>query len=128
MSDGLAWHARYELKWGHKVNSPHGRAHGLVEVTRQEYNQQAGVESPEEPEIPFCAEHVWKWWWELNARRPPGLDNLAPISYGEIESWISLTGKMVTHEEIRWLMQMDDAWLSAIAEERKARQERDKEK
>ena len=75
----------------------------------------------------MCGEHVWKWWWELNARRPPGFDNLAPISYSELRSWILLTGKYVAPEEIRWLIQMDNAWLSAIAEERNARREREKE-
>lgn len=86
-----------------------------------------GVEVPPQPEIPVCADHVWHWWWELNARRAPGFDNLAPISYAEIHSWILLTGRYVRPEEITWLVQMDNAWLGAIADERKARQERDKE-
>ncbi len=37
-------------------------------------------------------------------------------------------GKLVSPEEIGWLIQMDNAWLTTIAEERKARQARDKEK
>jgi len=74
----------------------------------------------------MCAEHVWKWWWELNSRRPPGFDNLAPISYSELRAWILLTGKYVAPEEIRWLIDMDNAWMTAIAEERKARREREK--
>jgi hypothetical protein len=75
----------------------------------------------------MCGEHVWAWWWELNARRPPGFESLAPLSYGEIHSWILLLGKRVATEEIRWLIQMDNAWMHSIAEERKARRERDKE-
>jgi hypothetical protein len=119
----LAWHARYELEWGHKVAS----REGPVEVTRKVYNEQAGVETPRQPSIPECAAHVWGWWFELNARRGPGFDSLAPISYSEIKNWILLTGKLVTYEEIAWLVAMDNAWLLAIAEERRARSEREKE-
>ncbi|MGH8033828.1 MAG: phage tail assembly chaperone [Lysobacterales bacterium] len=100
---------------------------GPVEVTRLEYNTQAGVESPAQPELPACAEHVWFWWWELNDRRAPGFESLAPLTYAEIHHWILLTGKLLGPEEIRWLIAMDDAWLSTISEERAARQERDKE-
>ena len=111
------------MHWGHKVAA----RGGPVEVTRKEYNEQAGAETPEQPSVPACGEHVWRWWWELNTRRPPGFDNLAPISYGEIYAWILLLGKYVSPEEIGWLVQMDNAWMTAIAEERKARQERERE-
>lgn len=50
-----------------------------------------------------------------------------PLSYTEIQSWLALTCRLVAPEEIGWLIAMDDAWLHAIAEERRARQERDKE-
>jgi hypothetical protein len=74
-----------------------------------------------------CAGRVWDWWWQLNTRRPPGFESLAPISYSEICSWLLLTGIQAAPEEIRWLIAMDNAWLSAIAKERKAKQERDKD-
>jgi hypothetical protein len=38
-----------------------------------------------------------------------------------------LMGKLVTPEEIGWLIQMDNAWLRAISAERKAKRERDQE-
>jgi hypothetical protein len=97
------------------------------DVNRADYNETAGVETPVQPELPACAEHVWHWWWELNARRPPGFDSLAPITYGEIDHWISLTRKRVTTREINWLTQMDNAWMTAIATERKDRSDRDRE-
>jgi len=77
--------------------------------------------------VPECGEHVWHWWWELNSRRPPGFDSLAPISYSEIINWLYLTRRYVSPEEIGWLVQMDNAWMTAIAEERKARSEREQE-
>jgi hypothetical protein len=110
------------LHWGHKVAS----REGPVEVTRLEYNQQAGAETPEQPEIPACGQHVWDWWWELNARRAPGFDSTVPLSYTEICSWLVLTRRLVTPEEIGWLIAMDDRWLNTIADERKAKSERDK--
>lgn len=119
----MAWQARYEINWGHKVAS----RGGPVEVTRQEYNEQAGAETPPQPEIPVCGEHVWQWWWELNARRPPGFENLAPFSYTEIYNWILLTGLSVSYRDIRWLVAMDNAWLEAIANEKEDRRRREKE-
>lgn len=86
------------------------------------------METPEEPEVPYCGQQVLAWWWELNARRGPGFDTLAPLTYGELESWKTATGRQIvcTPIEAKWLMTMDDAWMGAIAEERKAKQERDK--
>lgn len=75
----------------------------------------------------MCAVHVWDWWWELNARRSPGFESLAPISYSEISCWILLTGLHVSPEEIRWLVMMDNSWLVAIAGERKDKHDRDKD-
>jgi len=80
-----------------------------------------------QPTIPECAQHVWEWWWELNARRAPGFDSLSPLSYSEIHSWILLTKRFVAPEDIRWLMQMDDAWLRQISTERKDKSEREKD-
>jgi hypothetical protein len=79
------------------------------------------------PEIPDCAQHVWEWWWELNTRRPPGFDSLAPLSYGEIQAWLFLSGRFVAPEEVKWLIDMDNAWLTAVATEREARRERERE-
>ena len=98
-----------------------------MEVTRLDYNAQAGYETPEQPIVPFYARNVWDWWWELNTRRPPGFENLAPMSYTEIMSWILLTGKQLAPEDIRWLIEMDNVWLTTIAKERNAKRDRDKE-
>ena len=70
---------------------------------------------------------MWAWWWELNARRPPGFESLAPLSYAELRSWLLLTGRRVAPEEIGWLIAMDNAWLEAIAQERKDKAERDRQ-
>lgn len=111
------------MHWGHKVAS----REGPVEVTRLQYNEQAGADTPDQPDVPACAEHVYDWWWELNARRAPGFDYSVPLSYAEIGHWRELTGKLIDDVEIRWLVTMDDAWLEQIAVERKARQDKEDE-
>jgi hypothetical protein len=75
----------------------------------------------------MCAQNVWDWWWQLNARRPPGFENLAPISYTEIRSWRKETGKHLAPEDVRWIVTMDNAWLHTITKERTAKHDRDKE-
>lgn len=99
---------------------------GPKEVTRREFNAQAGVATPKQPSVPACAQHVWDWWWELNARRGPGFETIAPITYSDLYHWLLLTGKYVMPEEIDWLIQLDNAWLAIIIEERDARQERER--
>ena len=98
-----------------------------MEVTRLDYNLQAGVESPDQPAIPLTGEHVWHYWWELNSRRQPGFDTLAPLTYMEIESWMRLTGKQLDPVEIRWLTQMDDSWLATISQEQADKRDREKQ-
>jgi hypothetical protein len=72
--------------------------------------------------------HVWDWFWQLNARRCPGFDSMAPISYSDIYHWVTLTRTQITPDEIRMLIQLDDAYLQAISTERKEQRERDKTK
>jgi hypothetical protein len=76
--------------------------------------------------VPLAGAHVWAWWWELNQRRQPGFEALAPLTYTEIKSWLELTGKYVSPEEIGWLIEMDNAWLNQIAQEQKDRRDREK--
>ena len=113
---------RYELEWGLTLAS----RTGPVPVTRKVYNEQAGADTPLQPEIPVCGAHVWEWWWKLNNRRQPGFESVAPLSYTEIKSWLELTGKIVAPEEVEWLIEMDNAFLNTVAQERRDKQERDK--
>ncbi len=52
---------------------------------------------------------------------------MAPLPYSEIYAWIVLTGKFIVPEEIDWLIQMDNSWISTVAAERSARREREKQ-
>lgn len=73
----------------------------------------------------MAGEHVWAWFWELNTRRQPGFDTISPMTFTEIKNWIELTGKNVEPIEIQWLIEMDNAWLNQIAQERKDKQDRE---
>jgi len=111
------------MHWGHSIVGPDGK----VEVTRAEYNEAFGVDVPDAPDIPEAAAHVWEWWWQLNARRSPAYEALAPISYSEIAHWSSLTRTQITPTEIEMLIQMDDAYLRTVAEERKEQRARSRD-
>lgn len=118
----LEHHVRYEMHWGHKVTGKDGD----VEVTRAEFNIAFGAENktPDVPEVPDIVEHVWTWWWQLNSRRAPGFDAMAPITYSEIYHWSTLTRTQITPNEINMLIQMDDAYIQAVNVERKEQRDR----
>jgi hypothetical protein len=82
-------------------------------------------EAPDQPEISDDYEHVWTWFWQLNARRQQGMNGPQAITFTEIEAWSRLTGERLLREEITILIRMDDGYRQALAEEmevqRKAR-------
>jgi len=112
------------MHWGHTAASPSGP----VEVTYAEQMEAFGLEPPQAPEVPECGVDVLACFWELNARRPAGFEQLCPVSYTEIHHYLELTGKQLDRVEVGWLIQMDNAWLHAISEQRAERQEREREK
>lgn len=110
------------MHWGHTVIGREGN----VEVTREEYNAAFGVDSPDAPEVPDIVSHVWDWWWKLNARRAPGFDAMAPITYDDIYKWSAITRTPITPSEVDMLIQMDDAYLLAVGIERKGQRDKGK--
>jgi hypothetical protein len=107
------------MKWGHKVADKDGPR----EVTRAEFNEAFGAYTPEEPFVPL--EHVWNWFWLLNARRQPGFESPSPITYEQVHSWSVLTRTIITPSEVELLMAMDDVFLEQVSIERKGKRERD---
>jgi len=112
------------MHWGHKAMAKGGE----IDATRAEYNAAFGSsdKTPDTPEIPDAVTHVWEWWWHLNARRIPGFDSMSPLTYSEIYHWSALTRTQIAPAEIGMLIQMDDAYLRAVATERKEQRNRDK--
>ena len=64
------------------------------------------------PACPAELGHVWRWFAELNARRPRG-EGDHPISYAEIDAWARLSGIQARPFEVAALLAVDNAFLSA---------------
>lgn len=91
--------------------------------TRREYNQRFGQPPGPEPDVPDAASHVWDWFWQLNGRRFSNDGGPQPVTYTEIQSWREAMRVLVTPEEIRMLLAMDDAYRAKSGEELRARRE-----
>jgi hypothetical protein len=112
------------MLWGHELSGEEG---GRSYVSRLEYNTHFGAPSPEQPEIPECGYHAWEIWWRLNARRPTG-ENQNPISWGEMESFMRMTGIILSVTDVTMIEAIDNAFISASAQERKSAFDRSNEK
>lgn len=60
----------------------------------------------------------------MSARRKSGPEAL---TYAEVGEWQRLTGTPIRPEEVEMLMRMDDAFLSEVREEERARIEQQRE-
>lgn len=86
-----------------------------------------GVPLDDEPELPYGSGYLLEWFYQLNARRPPGFDSPAAIPYSEIEAWARLTDSNPRPHEVDALTAMDSAFLEAVHEFREQqRQEKPK--
>lgn len=119
----MRWNVKYQTKTI-KLPTPGG---GEEWVSRYERAERAGPkalsELPEEPEIPECAMHIWEWFWTLHSRRQSGFESPQPLTYSEINAWVTLTRTPVFPQEIDALIQMDSAFLSQQAENRAKQRE-----
>lgn len=117
-------HVRYNMMWGHKISQ--GRGQEPIEVSRADYNAAFGSTTPDQPEVPEYGWHMWETWWRLNARRPTG-EGSTPIAWGEIQAFCALTGEIISPKDVKMLESLDNAYLIAVAEERRGAFERARE-
>lgn len=122
MIAAIRHHVRYSMHWGHKINT----AEGPKAITRAEYNRAFGVAVPPKPEIDECIRYPWTMWARLNNRRPPS-EYITPLSFSEIDAFRRITNESLTPEEVQMIVAVDDAYVRAIAEERDAMRERERE-
>jgi hypothetical protein len=80
-------------------------------------------EDEEVPNVPCY--WVWDWFWELSSGRSYHQGGPEPI-YKDIEYWSRMTGNILLREEIDMLRLMDNAFRSALSEERQNHREREK--
>lgn len=64
--------------------------------------------------VPFCANHIMEWFWELNAARGSNGFGALPLGFGDIASWASLTGRLLRPLEVRLLRVVDREFLSVM--------------
>ena len=84
--------------------------------------ESTGREHVPETYIPFEAEHLWNWFWQLsNARGSSGFGGASPLCFTEIRAWIEVTGLTVRPWEIDAIRAMDGAYMQAQAEMSKAK-------
>jgi hypothetical protein len=82
------------------------------------------------PEIEPPEEYawIWDWFWELSASRRQGQNGPDPITYQDIAIWLQVTGNRLLREEVTIIRAMDDAFVTALAQEHREQRERDKTK
>lgn len=68
--------------------------------------------------MPEDGENLWSVFWQLNRRRQQGFNGPQPISLTEIALWLRMTGEILLREELSIILDMDDAYLSSLAEVR----------
>ncbi|MFG1462261.1 hypothetical protein V5F77_05105 [Xanthobacter sp. DSM 24535] len=97
--------------------------------TRRQRNERFDC-SELNPEIqpPDGAEHLLAWFWDLSSARSHGFNGPDPIRLSDIVSWSTLTGEIITREEVSILRRMDAAFIGTIAEEQRAQAERERDK
>lgn len=72
----------------------------------------------EEPDVPEAGEHVWAWFWELDAGRSSNGFGANPIGYPDIAYWSALTDARPSFDEARMLRAMDATMLRELAKKR----------
>ena len=77
-----------------------------------------------EPEIPFCLQHIWQWFWELHQTRAQGMDGPMPITFEEIQSWNFLKGIGITDLETDILKRFDSVYIQYVDKKNKEKRKK----
>lgn len=65
----------------------------------------------EPPELPYCVEHLWRWFCELHLGRGTGGFGPSRVTYADIDAWSRLTRTQVRPAEVRAILAVDNEWL-----------------
>lgn len=66
------------------------------------------------PAVPFQLAHLLDWFRELNTGRTGNGFGANPLSWGEIDAWIRLTGRTVRDWEIGLLRALDQKYMAVM--------------
>jgi hypothetical protein len=71
--------------------------------------------------LPWGAELLWEWFWELRWASGSSGPGARPISHGEIKAWAELQGLELNPWEVHTLRAMDQTFLNFLAAARPRR-------
>ncbi|AKR57123.1 hypothetical protein XM25_15235 [Devosia sp. H5989] len=66
------------------------------------------------PPFPLALTYLWQAYGRLRRRCSTGL-GLSPITLGEIDAFVRLTGSRLAPWEVETIERLDEAWLEANA-------------
>ena len=66
------------------------------------------------PEVPPAGEHLWTWFWDLDAARSISGSGINPIGYGDLDAWARRTGENPSPWEVSVLRDMDKVYCQEI--------------
>lgn len=83
--------------------------------TKAEMFERFGMDSkvPPDPQVPDEVAHVVGWFFELSNKRGSGMSGGLPLSWTDIAAWSELLNTYPTEEEVRMILAMDSAFLTA---------------
>jgi hypothetical protein len=60
--------------------------------------------------------HVWRWFYELAARRTSHGMGVNPIAYTEVVAWVTCMRRSTAPWEVSLIMRLDDLMLATMRE------------
>lgn len=113
LSDALAEAVRITVRYDFK------RDFGQpMPETRREYNARFGQPTGPVASVPFQAQHVWQWFWQLSTRRGhSAAGGPLAISWEAIRAWSELLNVQPEPVEIDMILHMDSAFMAAADNE-----------
>lgn len=87
---------------------------GKDEITLREHIEQAN-KVVVDPDLPDYAEHLVEWFWTLRDASGSNGFGFNPINYSLIESWVKMTGEIITPAEIEVIVAMDVVFREEMA-------------
>lgn len=73
------------------------------------------VEDLENPDLPPAAEYLWTWFFRISKGRASYGYGAAPLTWGDLDAWMRITGVNLSPAEADILLSMDNAYISAMA-------------
>lgn len=83
----------------------------MLQVKKQTGITPEGLKGPKFPELMV---NTWSAFIDLSNSRNPSMSGIAPITYQQIESFMKVTGTMLSSREVRTIKQLDLKYLEIM--------------